>query len=294
MMEGSGNDGDADLTASGPEPTPESRVGAAMRAAREQKGLSRRALARKLHMSHSNLSDYERGQRLAPQHIVQAYENEFKLAPGSLLDLWEAARVELFGEMRDRRRPWVAPVSMTQPSNGGVDLGEPEARWVHRPWIIASIALLITLAVIGGIGTFVVRHSTTAPLPPDGMDPKRAGCDGDAETIKTVAVTPSADSGQVFGHLELRYSPNCHSGWPRFDPTQLVAPGAIAHLETRRPTDHRRTTYDYPMPSSGPVPAYGNMLQATHGCIVVSTEVRDPSTSKVLADGSTLCLQPTG
>ena len=49
-----------------PELGPEARMGAAMKAAREAKGLSRRALARELYMSHSNLSEYENGHRLAP------------------------------------------------------------------------------------------------------------------------------------------------------------------------------------------------------------------------------------
>ncbi|HMC07739.1 MAG TPA: NB-ARC domain-containing protein, partial [Actinomycetota bacterium] len=77
---------------------------------KEGKKLSRRELARRLYMSHSNLTDYENGYRLPPGEIVQAYERELKLPPGSLVDLWEQARVELFGEMRTRQRRWVPPV----------------------------------------------------------------------------------------------------------------------------------------------------------------------------------------
>ena len=93
-----------------PELGPEARMGAAMKAAREARGLSRRALARELYMSHSNLSEYENGHRLAPAHVVEAYERELRLPRGSLLDEWERARVELYGEMRDRRPRWVPPV----------------------------------------------------------------------------------------------------------------------------------------------------------------------------------------
>ena len=72
--------------------SPEAQVGAAMKAARENyrdpkegKKLSRRELARRLYMSHSNLTDYENGYRLPPGEIVQAYERELKLPPGSPL-----------------------------------------------------------------------------------------------------------------------------------------------------------------------------------------------------------------
>jgi tetratricopeptide (TPR) repeat protein len=88
-----------------------------MKAARENyhdpsdpKKLSRRELARRLFMSHSNLADYENGHRLPPGEVVQAYERELKLPAGSLLDLWEQARVEVVGEMRTRQRRWVPPV----------------------------------------------------------------------------------------------------------------------------------------------------------------------------------------
>lgn len=76
------------------------RDGTAMKAAREEQALSRRELARRLHMSHSILADYENGQRRAPPDVVQAYERELMLSPGSFLDLWEQARQE----------PWTPPV----------------------------------------------------------------------------------------------------------------------------------------------------------------------------------------
>jgi transcriptional regulator with XRE-family HTH domain len=78
---------------------------------KEGKTLSRRELARRLYMSHSNLTDYENGHRLPPGEIVQAYERELKLPPSSLVDLWEQARVELLGKMRTRQRRWVPPVT---------------------------------------------------------------------------------------------------------------------------------------------------------------------------------------
>jgi transcriptional regulator with XRE-family HTH domain len=86
-----------------------------MKVAREATGVSRRAFARQLYMSHSNLADYENGHRLAPPHVVESYERELGLPVGSLLELWEKARIELFGEMGDRRRPWVPPAQTVAP-----------------------------------------------------------------------------------------------------------------------------------------------------------------------------------
>ena len=77
---------------------PEARLGAALRAARERRGISLRALARRLYRSHSNLVEYERGHRLAPFDVVQAYETELGLASGTLLALQERARLEFSAE----------------------------------------------------------------------------------------------------------------------------------------------------------------------------------------------------
>jgi transcriptional regulator with XRE-family HTH domain len=55
---------------------PEVRLGIALRRAREGRGISLRALARQLYRSHSTLVEYERGHRLAPLDVVEAYEAE--------------------------------------------------------------------------------------------------------------------------------------------------------------------------------------------------------------------------
>jgi tetratricopeptide (TPR) repeat protein len=86
-------------------PTPESRLGAALRSARESRGLSLRALARRLRRSHSNLVEYERGHRLAPLEIVQAYEKELQVTRGTLVGLYERVHFELYGEDRSHRPP---------------------------------------------------------------------------------------------------------------------------------------------------------------------------------------------
>jgi tetratricopeptide (TPR) repeat protein/transcriptional regulator with XRE-family HTH domain len=89
------------------EPRPEARLGAALREAREKRGMSLRALARRLHRAHSNLVEYERGHRLAPLDVVEAYEVELGLASHTLAALHERVRLEIYGEDRSRRQTYV-------------------------------------------------------------------------------------------------------------------------------------------------------------------------------------------
>jgi transcriptional regulator with XRE-family HTH domain len=79
---------------------PEVRLGAELRRAREARGISLRGLAKRLYRSHSNLVEYERGHRLAPLDVVQAYEAKLGVLPGSLVALHERAQRELHGEDR--------------------------------------------------------------------------------------------------------------------------------------------------------------------------------------------------
>ena len=77
---------------------PEARLGAALRSAREERGLSLRALAKLLYRSHSNLVEYERGHRLAPLDVVQSYEVQLGIPEGTLVALRQAADHELHGK----------------------------------------------------------------------------------------------------------------------------------------------------------------------------------------------------
>ena len=102
---------------------------------RDPKTLSRRELARRLYMSHSNLADYENGHRLGPAEVVQAYERELQLPPGSLVDLWEEARLELLGEMRTRQRRWIPPVVTTQNASQDAPSTPP------TPAVVAAVSM---------------------------------------------------------------------------------------------------------------------------------------------------------
>src|SRR5215831_7445679 len=95
---------------------PEARLGAAMRSARDSRDVALRALARKLHRPHSTLVEYERGHRLAPLDVVEAYETELGVAPGTLVGLHERARLELYGEDRSHRQTYVLRPSLHAPN----------------------------------------------------------------------------------------------------------------------------------------------------------------------------------
>ena len=81
--------------------TPEARLGSELRRLRVQAGLSVRALASKLHRSHSGIVEYEHGRRLAPVDVVEQYEQFFGLARGTLGAQRERARLERLEDPRD-------------------------------------------------------------------------------------------------------------------------------------------------------------------------------------------------
>lgn len=64
------------------------RLGIALRLRRLELGLSQRQVVRLLGLSaHSNLGDYERGERIPPGDIVDACEHLLAAEPGSLQSL---------------------------------------------------------------------------------------------------------------------------------------------------------------------------------------------------------------
>jgi transcriptional regulator with XRE-family HTH domain len=71
---------------------------------RLERGLSQRALARKLGLSaHSSLVDFEKGRRLPPEYLLVAYEHLFGLPEASLVQMRMrllAARAEVLVRQR--------------------------------------------------------------------------------------------------------------------------------------------------------------------------------------------------
>jgi len=136
-----------------------------------------------------------------------------------------------------------------------------------RRWRLARLPERLTIAGLGAaLGATLVAVVPDSPPPPakprpsiaastvrpgpvvmpqDGMDPKVAGCAGDATTIATAsirlprrAILPHVTlrAGTVIGIVELRYSPHCHAGWSRVTPTTAlgsVRSGAMAAAISR-------------------------------------------------------------
>jgi tetratricopeptide (TPR) repeat protein/transcriptional regulator with XRE-family HTH domain len=90
-------------------------LGIALRRAREGSGISLRALARRLHRAHSTLVEYERGHRLAPIDVIEAYEAELGVPAGTLVALHERARHEIYGADRSRRQTYVLKPGLEAP-----------------------------------------------------------------------------------------------------------------------------------------------------------------------------------
>jgi transcriptional regulator with XRE-family HTH domain len=144
---------DQDQEPEGGELRPEARLGAALRQAREEEGISLRALAKRLNYSaHSNLVEYERGHRLAPLEVVRGYEVALGLAPGTLVDLHEQARFALYGEDGFRRqRPSFARASRFRAF---------APAWRHRR-VLLVIAVTAVVAILGGILGSILRRDTS-------------------------------------------------------------------------------------------------------------------------------------
>ncbi len=162
-------------------PTPEGRLGSALRRIRMERGMPLRALARKLYRSHSTLVEYERGHRLAPLEVVQAYESEFGVAPGTLVELYEAAKRQLYGEDRSRRQTYVLrPVPDVALQQLPADIAEftgREAELARLRAVVgepgrrgASPVVISAIAGMGGVGkTALALHLAheLAPAFPD-------------------------------------------------------------------------------------------------------------------------------
>jgi tetratricopeptide (TPR) repeat protein/transcriptional regulator with XRE-family HTH domain len=111
--------------------TPEAAFGLRLRGAREHEGVSLREMARRLTRSHSNLWDYERGHRLATVEVAAEYERELGLAAGELQGPLEAARREVYGVDRDRRRPFRPPASVLRTPAPQPKLSDPGRTSIH-------------------------------------------------------------------------------------------------------------------------------------------------------------------
>ncbi len=132
MLEGKEPDGVA--------PRPEERLGAALRSARKERGLSLRALAKLLYRSHSNLVEYERGHRLAPVDVVEGYEVQLGIPKGTLVGLREAAYFELHGEDPLQRQTHPLRSALPSPFQLPADIAHFTGREAEQAQIRALVA----------------------------------------------------------------------------------------------------------------------------------------------------------
>jgi tetratricopeptide (TPR) repeat protein len=156
-------------------------------------------------MSHSNLADYENGHRLAPAEVVQAYERELRLPPGSLVGLWEQARVELLGEMRTRRRRWVPPVRLTPQRAAVAQLTPRELPCPIADFTGRSEELAILRGLLAGSGNFASPPATAGQSVVIGVIDGMGGIGKSALAIQAahelVAAGAFAD-GQLYLNLQ--------------------------------------------------------------------------------------------
>lgn len=139
-----------------PDPRPEVRFGQLLRAARDETGLSLRALAGRQDFpwSVTSISDYENGRRLATQQYVAAFEKCVGVRSGALENERVIARDErraLDDGARERSGPAVSDQTDATSSTGsghqlGAD-GDPRrartARWAVTPVACVSAGLLV-------------------------------------------------------------------------------------------------------------------------------------------------------
>jgi tetratricopeptide (TPR) repeat protein len=102
-----------------------------------------------LHRSHSTLVEYERGHRLAPIDVVEAYESELRLGAGTLAAVHEGARLELYGEDRSHLRTYVVRPAVDLPHQLPPDV----AGFTGRQ---AELSRLRAVVAEGGAGTVVI------------------------------------------------------------------------------------------------------------------------------------------
>src|ERR1700704_3927197 len=160
-------------------PRPEERLGAALRKAREGRGLALRALARLLYRAHSNLVEYERGHRLAPLDVVQAYEVYLGIPEGTLVALREAALQELHDAEPQRRQTHVLRAALPSPFQLPADIAHFTGREAERAQIRALVAetgppggavVISAIAGMAGVGKTALAVHLGHELAPDFPD----------------------------------------------------------------------------------------------------------------------------
>ncbi len=264
---------------------PEQRVGAALREAREARGVSLRRLAEQLgYQSHTTLSGYERGAVMPTETVVEGYERVLGLTSGSLTTVLEEACIERHGDAWTKRRVHLPTQFVpAEPDADAPEVPEHEPRRLRRLALIAGIAGLIvvagvvTTATLASIdapshGAPAVTSSTLVVVPGavDGADPKVTGCATGAITADSVEVFDPP--GYLIGVLELRFSAACGTSWGRFAPTLALGatPPVRLEIDLHRLADSGAALYGIAYDGQA---VYGNMLLSRSECVYAELTV---------------------
>jgi transcriptional regulator with XRE-family HTH domain len=189
------------------EQLPEQRVGAVLRAARRNAGVSLREMARLLRYgSHSSLSEYENGARMPSESVVQAYERLLQLKAGTLTAVLEAANLERHGDAWAKRRVHL-PVQFLGPPTGTSEY--------PRGALIGGGPPTPRATTVGGAAVTPASAFAEEPVV-DGSDPDAAGCSPDAITVHARRIARYSNH-VVLGHIELRYCARAGAVWGRFE-----------------------------------------------------------------------------
>lgn len=263
-----------------PQLLPEQRAGAALREAREGRGLSLREIAKRLgYNSHTTLSAYERGSVMPTEQVVEGYEQILGLTSGTLMSILEAACLERHGDAWTKRRAHI-PVQFTpeESTSEVIETDESPARpWARRRRLfVGAVALILVVAAVIGTALWGSKpddnaadptSSPSLPQPPgsfDRTDPEVTGCDKDVVTADSVDVHDPPQ--HLAGQLQLRFSPSCGTSWARFEPTAGLAttPPLTLEINVRRPADNAVAPFKVAFDG---LPAYGDMLMSNHECV---------------------------
>jgi transcriptional regulator with XRE-family HTH domain len=233
-------------------PPGDQQVGAAMRAAREARGVGLREMARQLgYSAHSNLSDYESGKRLPQERLVADYERVLELESGTLTEVLETALDKLGGtrpppqaNASNKTDSTVSPAVIGDSSHRP-DVVESSPRPQKRRRMLVMVIASVSVLLAGAMAFWVITRTSVpqptqqgaAALYPDGADPNTMGCEYDA--VKPDRVHVYDPPQHLVGTLELVSSPKCGMSWGRFVPTVALttSPTVRLHIDMHRPSD---------------------------------------------------------
>jgi hypothetical protein len=201
-------------------------LAAQLRELREKAGRpSYRELARRAFYSHSALSQAAAGQELPSLTVTLAFAE----ACGGDRQEWTVRWHQAAAAMQAGDVAPDVPVAADGAVSGPVRRGtrgwldwSGRTRWERLALVGMAAVLLYWVTTQGRAAQPAPKPASALPaLVSDGADPSAENCDLGAQTLDSSPVR--AASGVLWGTLGLRYSPQCHAVWTRFDPAPALS-----------------------------------------------------------------------